>query len=150
MWQEWSGSYFICRALKDLGLHVQLGHPIGERCCKPWSVPKDEFVILHSNGIHMVCLSFCRCKTAETYSWQLLRIHWFPVTSDKPHTAATFQVLENFHLLSLESKLSCYEFYNVLSHCSDNTGLNSPKVCHNPLFQLCILSHVRLIMNNFW
>ena len=135
--------------MKDLGLNVQLGHPIGERCCKPRSVAKDKFVVLHSNGIHTISLSFCGCETAETYSRQLLCIRWLPATSDKPRTAATFRVLEDFHLLSLESKLSCYEFYSALSHCSDNTGLNPPKVRHDPLPQLCVLNHIRLAMNNF-
>ena len=125
--------------MKDLGLTVQLGHPIGERCHRPRSIPKDEFVVVHNNGIHVVCLTFCGCETAETLSRQLLRIRWFPATSDMPRTAATFCVLEDFHLLSLESKLSCSEFYSALSRRSDNTGLNPPKVCHNLLSNLWVL-----------
>ena len=149
MRQEWSSTYFESRALKELGLNVQLGHPIGERCCNPRSAPKDEFIVLHSNGIHIIGLSFCGCETAETYSRQLLHVRWFLATSDKPRTAATFRVLEDFHLLSLESKLSCYEFYSALSCRSDNTGLNPSKVCYNSLSQFHVLNHVRLAMNNF-
>jgi len=148
-WQEWNGKYFEGRTLKNLGLNVQLGHPIGERCCNPRSVPKDEFVVLHSNGIHIVSLAFCGCETADIYSKQLLRAHWFPATSEQPQTAATFQVLEHFHLLSLESKLSCYEFYNTLSRLSDNTGLNPPKVHHHLMSWYCVFNHVRLVTNNF-
>ena len=83
----------------DLGLNVQLGHPVGERCCRPQGVTKGEFVVIHSNGIHVINLAFCGCETAETYSRQLLRYHWLPATDDRPRTAATFQVLEEFHLL---------------------------------------------------
>ena len=135
--------------LKDLGLSMQLGHPIGERCHRPWSVPKDEFVVLHNNGIHVVHLAFCGCETAEMLSRQLLHIRWFPATSNMPCTAATFCVLEDFHLLSLESKLSCSEFYSALSHRSDNTGLNQPKVRHNLLSKLVSLSVVRFVTSNF-
>ena len=82
LWQEWNGTYFERKTLKELGLNVQLGHPIGEQCHRPRSVPKDEFVVLHNNGIHVVCLAFCGCETAETLSRQLLRIRWFPATSE--------------------------------------------------------------------
>lgn len=133
----------------DLGLNVQLGHPIGERCCRLRGIAKGEFVIVHSNGIHVINLAFCGCETAETYSRQLLRYHWLPVTADRPRTAATFQVLEEFHLLSLDSKLFCYEFYTSLACRSDNTGLLLPKVRHHLLLLLCMLSHVRLVTSNF-
>jgi len=130
----------------DLGLNVQLGHPVGERCCRPQGVTKGKFVVIHSNGIHVINLAFCGCETAKTYFRQLLCYCycWLPATDDRPRTAATFQVLEEFRLLSLESKLSCYEFYNALAHHSDNTGLQPPKVCHNLLFLL-----VRLVTSNF-
>ena len=132
--------YFGNITLKELGLNIQLGHSVSEKCCRPQSVPRDEFLLVHINGIHVVSLTFCRCETAETHSCQLLCMWWLPTTFDKPHTAATFHVLENFHILSLESKLSCYEFYNALLHCSDNTSLNPPKVCLIATFQFCMLS----------
>ena len=97
----------------------------------------------------MVRLAFCGCETAETLSRQLLRIRWFPATSDMPHTAATFCVLEDFHLLSLKSKLSCSEFYSALSRRLDNTGLHQPKVRHNLLSKLVSLSVVRFVTSNF-
>ncbi|KAI6156579.1 hypothetical protein BKA82DRAFT_4325506 [Pisolithus tinctorius] len=134
--REWSGRYFASKTLKELGLIVQLGHPIGKRCCRPWSVLKDEFVVMHRNGIHIVSLTFCGCETADSYTRQLLRIRWLPATSDKPRTAAMFRVLEDFHLLSLESKLSCYEFYSALSRRSDNTGLNPPKARYEQFLRM--------------
>jgi len=133
----------------DLGLNIQLGHPVGKRCCRLQGIAKGEFVVIHSNGIHVINLAFCGCETAKTYLRQLLCYRWLPATDDRPQMAATFQVLKEFHLLSLESKLSCYKFYNALARHSDNTGLQPPKVCHNLLLLLCVLSHVRLITSNF-
>ncbi|KAL4063761.1 hypothetical protein J3A83DRAFT_4361875 [Scleroderma citrinum] len=47
-----------------------------------------------------------------------------------------FQLLEAFHLLSLKLKISCYEFYNSLTHYSDNTGLNLPKAHYQQFLRI--------------
>ena len=47
----------------------------------------------------------------------------------QPRTAATFSLLEEFHLLSLESKILTYQYYNSLARRIDNTGLFPVKVC---------------------
>ncbi|KAI6119465.1 hypothetical protein EV401DRAFT_2071463 [Pisolithus croceorrhizus] len=125
--EYWTGSYFERRSLRDLGLRIQLGHRAGDRCYRPRPAARDDFTIIHSNGVHSVKLDFCGCESAEAPFQQLLRIHWFPASSEKPRTAATFNVLEQFHLLSFESKVSAFEFYQSLSRISDNTGPNPPK-----------------------
>ena len=88
----------------------------------------DDFVIIDSNGIHSIMLRFCGCETADSHLQQLLRSCLFPATTDRPKTTATFTVLEEFHLLSLESKVSAYHFYNALAHRNNNNGLSSLKV----------------------
>jgi len=122
---------------------------VGEQCSRPRPVPKGEFVVVHDNGVQVVSLTFCGCETAETYFQQLLYVCWFPATSDKPRTMATFCMLEHFHILSLESKISCYDFYNALSHLSDNTGLNPPKVHLSPTFSLSVLSQLQMHYEQF-
>lgn len=107
---------------------VQLGHTSGQPCCLPKSPYSDDFVIIDSNGIHPVTLRYCGCESAGTVTQQLLRYRLFPASTDKPRTAATFGVLEKYHLLSLESKVSAYHFYNSLARCTDNTGLSPAKV----------------------
>ena len=67
-WQEWNGKYFGRKTVKDLGLTVQLGHPIRERRHRPWSVPKDKFVVVHNNRIHVVCLTFCGWDCRNPFS----------------------------------------------------------------------------------
>ena len=62
---------------------------------------------------------------------QLLQMSWFPSTTADPKTAATFRVLEQYQLLSFESKVSAYEFYHGLSRMTDNTGLLHVKVRHS-------------------
>ncbi|KAF8138624.1 hypothetical protein EV363DRAFT_1394065 [Boletus edulis] len=125
--KQWNGRYFEKPSLKDLGLRIQLGHPHGDKCYRPIAAVKDDFVVVHINGVHSVGLDFCGCELAEQPSRQLLRVRWFPASSDKPRTAVTFAVLEQFHLLSFESKVSAYEFYCTLMRLSDNVGLGDTK-----------------------
>ncbi|KAH0826244.1 hypothetical protein J3R83DRAFT_5708 [Lanmaoa asiatica] len=127
--KEWSGDYWIQRSLKELGLVIQLGHCAGEACYLPKIPYSDDFTILDTNGIHSVALRFCGCEIADTPVQQLLRCRLFPVSTQQPRTAATFSLLEEFHLLSLESKLSTYQYYNSLARRIDNTGLFPAKVC---------------------
>ncbi|KAF7975089.1 hypothetical protein HWV62_10489 [Athelia sp. TMB] len=118
----WNGSYFLPTTLKALGLRIQLGHPAGECCINPIPSPGNEFVIVDNNGIHEVFLDFCGCTRAEKETIQLLRARLYPATIKSPQTAATFNVLEFFHLLTFDSKASAFEFYHALGRRTDNTG----------------------------
>ncbi|KAG2143930.1 hypothetical protein BD769DRAFT_1348075 [Suillus cothurnatus] len=121
--QKWNGQYFKQISLKALGLHIQLGHITGQQCVNPHRAFNDDFVIIDIFSIHEVSLDFCGCAIAESHMQQLLRISLFPSTTSDPKTAATFRILEQYHLLSFESKISAYEFYHGLHRMSDNTGL---------------------------
>jgi hypothetical protein len=80
------------------------------------------FVIVNDTGIHDVSLDFCGCSGGSK-ARQLLRARLYPATGASLRTAATFSVLRRFHLLSLESKCSAYEFYHSLARGTNNTGL---------------------------
>ena len=125
--QRWTGKYFETISLKSLGLRVQLGHRPGDRCYNPVPAFGDAFIVLDLHGIHEVGVNFCGCEHAVSTVNQLLRFRWFPATSTEPRTAATFRLLQTFHLLSGQSKISAFEFYTTLSRKSDNTGTGSPK-----------------------
>ena len=85
-------------------------------------------MVVDTTGIHVVSVDFCGCEQSTTHFQQLLRFAWFPATSSWPKTVATFRVLEQFHMISLESKISVYEYYNSLAKLVDNTGLIEVKV----------------------
>ncbi|KAG2359746.1 hypothetical protein BDR07DRAFT_1452251 [Suillus spraguei] len=65
---------------------------------------KDDFVVIDVHGTHEVALNFCSCANAPSHYRQLLCGCFFPSISTDPRSAATFAVLEHFHLLSFESK----------------------------------------------
>ncbi|KAG1887842.1 hypothetical protein F4604DRAFT_1570510, partial [Suillus subluteus] len=126
--QKWNGEYFKCVTLKALGLQIQLGHAPGQVCPNPHHAFNDDFIAMDSHGIHEVSLDFCDCTDAITHIQQLLHISWFPSMTADPKTAAMFRLLEEFHILSFESKVLAYEFYNALAQRTNNTGLAPAKV----------------------
>ncbi|KAF8065986.1 hypothetical protein FPV67DRAFT_1692449 [Lyophyllum atratum] len=102
--------------------HVKVGHPAGERCINPLAAAEDGFVVVHTNGIHTIGLNYCNCLNHPARNIQLLRSRFYPATTIFPKTAATFEVLETFQLLSFMSKASAFEFYQTLVRRTDNTG----------------------------
>ncbi|KAJ7159909.1 hypothetical protein C8R43DRAFT_830285, partial [Mycena crocata] len=79
---KWNGMHFEKTSLKDLGLCVQLGHRVGERCLEPHPL-HHQFVVLHTNGIHEVSVDACDCENAKLagdWEVQMLCAGWFPAT----------------------------------------------------------------------
>ncbi|KAG1787612.1 uncharacterized protein HD556DRAFT_1434387 [Suillus plorans] len=134
--QKWNGKYFERVTLKALGLRIQLGHAPGQACPNPRRAFNNDFFVMDSHGIHEVSLDFCDCTDAVAHVQQLLRISWFPSTTADPKTAATFHLLEEFHILSFESKVSAYEFYNALARRTDNTGLAPAKTRYESFMRM--------------
>ncbi|KAF7795842.1 hypothetical protein EIP86_007009 [Pleurotus ostreatoroseus] len=123
--EHWNGRYFEKTNLRSIGLTIQLGHRPGVKCPNPIPGPID-FVVLHTNGLHPVEIHYCGCQqlaVAGTRLQQLLRCELFPATVAEPTTAATFRVMEQFHILTLQGKLTGYDFYLSLEYLSNNTGL---------------------------
>ncbi|KAJ7068434.1 hypothetical protein C8F01DRAFT_1246940 [Mycena amicta] len=121
---EWNGFFFHRTTLKKMGLRIQFGHG-GARCVRPVRGHED-FVVLHHNGVHEVAVDFCGCERREDDFKQLLRAHWFPVTTGRPQTCATFQCLDAFHTLSLQAKTTAYDFYAALELRTNGHGLKPP------------------------
>lgn len=141
--QEWNGEYFSPTSLYALGLCVQLGenHHPGSLCMWGHDLNAD-FWVLHTNGMHHVAVKSCGCtRTADENALkvykQLLRIGWYPASHLDPKTCATFEVMKLFHLLSLQGKMSHYDFYKTLQYRTDNTGTVKLPV-RDSLFPRCL------------
>lgn len=125
--QSWNGSYFEQTTLKALGLRIQLGHSVGKHCVNPVQPAGNDSVIVNCNGVHAVGLDYCGCSSAAKETIQLLCAQLYPASVQAPKTAATFNVLEFFQLLTLDSKTLVFEFYHTLTCRTDNTGtFNTP------------------------
>jgi hypothetical protein len=81
--------------------------------------------------MHGVSVDFCGCSNREiagSHRQQLLRMSWYPSTHAEPQTVATFHVLETFHIMTLQGKVTTYDFYSGLEKMTDNTGMVKMKV----------------------
>ncbi|KXN86855.1 hypothetical protein AN958_09435 [Leucoagaricus sp. SymC.cos] len=128
--KAWNGTFFKSTSLQDLGQWYQLGHR-GFRCPCPWSGPPN-FVVFNTNSFVCINVYFCDCifPPAPPACVQLLQAGWFPASSDCLHTAFTFDVLNSFHVLTLQGKTMLYDYYHSLLHCTDNLQLLKPIYCY--------------------
>ncbi|THU75457.1 hypothetical protein K435DRAFT_880783 [Dendrothele bispora CBS 962.96] len=55
-----------------------------------------------------------------------MRVRWFPGTHTRPKTAFTFQMLMQFHILTLSGKINGFDYYRGLERLTDNTGKKIP------------------------
>lgn len=109
---EWSGTHFKRTSLSSIGAVICVGHR-GEKCRNRLPGPGRKTVIVHTNGIHHVCIEYCRCDDVPE-AIQLARSQLFPATMERPETAFTFAVLNDFHMHSLTSKKSALDYVDAL------------------------------------
>ncbi|KAJ3717362.1 hypothetical protein C8R42DRAFT_724265 [Lentinula raphanica] len=124
--EKWNGRFFERIPLKTIGVFVQLGYNARTACPNPKVV--ENFTVIHVNGIHTVRLHYCSCPNqllAGEWWQQLLRRRWFPATHIDPQTAATYRVMNMFHILTLQGKVTTYDFYAGLEKMTDNAALVS-------------------------
>lgn len=113
--------------LAMIGVGIQVGpHPPGRICAAGHVV--EKFTVIHTNGIHTIRLRYCSCSHAPERYIQLLRAGIFPNTPLEPASGVTFAALRLFHRLSLQGKLTGYDFIKSLEILTDNTGLRPPPV----------------------
>jgi len=149
--QKWNDMFFEPTTLKKIGLRIQLGHRAGDHCPNPRNAAGDDFVVIDNNGIHQVGLDYCGCEKAGDLVTQLLRARLYPATITAPKSAATFNVLQFFQVLSFESKASVFEFYYTLMRRTDNTGTASVPVSHSSQmipFPCSSIYFCRIVMRN--
>ncbi|KAJ7759864.1 hypothetical protein B0H14DRAFT_2403975 [Mycena olivaceomarginata] len=130
--QEWNGSFFECRFLKELKLVVQLGHPPGTGCQNPIKAVKN-FVVIDVTSIHYVDLNFCNCNSRVERRQQLMRASLWPATARDPQTCAIFAVVRLFQILNCQGKVSAHDFLRSLKLLTNNDGQSPVPIC----FQTC-------------
>jgi hypothetical protein len=81
--------------------------------------------------VHPVSVDYCGCAHAHEAGdrvQQTLRAAWFPATSVEPQTCATFTACDTFHIMTLQGKVTTYNYYSGLEKVTGNTGLEEIKV----------------------
>ncbi|KIJ14149.1 hypothetical protein PAXINDRAFT_79775, partial [Paxillus involutus ATCC 200175] len=124
--QRWTGKLYDSVTLYNLGFIWYLGH--GSDPCPNNAFGSgtddscDSFTVVHSTGIFIHRLKWCRCEQVklEDRHLQLLQARMFSSTTSKPQTAFTFEVLNHFLIDSLECKTSAMSFYQKLRRLTNN------------------------------
>ncbi|KAI6142713.1 hypothetical protein BKA82DRAFT_4017955 [Pisolithus tinctorius] len=142
--QHWNGEFFEESALHmtQTGAQLQLRH-IGAACLSDpsnangtggpvkmnapewedvddvpphmrWPVGSKYLTVVDVTGVHFIPVRWCQCEAAESFRLQLLRAKLFPATFEKPSTAFTFAVLDDFVRDNLECGTSGMNYYSKL------------------------------------
>lgn len=83
--------------------------------------------------MHPVTIQYCQCsnlRNAGTRVEQLLRYELWPATLDDTTTCCTMRVLDHFQLLTLQSKITAYDYYETLWKLTDRMGIRQRYVSY--------------------
>ncbi|KAF9494569.1 hypothetical protein BDN71DRAFT_1431646 [Pleurotus eryngii] len=104
-------------------------------CTLPGILRKSLYII-DTLGIHIVSVQFCHCRFLGE-DIQLLRYWWYPASPTAPCTAFTLDLLNTFQLLTLQGKISAYDFYLLIEQKKDNAGIGGLQLCYDQ-FLTCV------------
>ncbi|KAG1863869.1 hypothetical protein F4604DRAFT_1683495 [Suillus subluteus] len=77
--------------------------------------PKENtMVIIDKSGVHRLEIRCCDCPNALSPDIQMFRHGFFPASFNRPKTAFTFRVLDDFLLDNLECGTSAMNYYSKL------------------------------------
>ncbi|KAI0706563.1 hypothetical protein C8Q76DRAFT_630169 [Earliella scabrosa] len=110
----------------ELGMRLYAGH--GGRPCPLISRRPRMMVIVHEHGVGHYPVSLCEClqqpdsdttlRTPEPI--QLLRLGLYPASWTTPRTAFSLNLMNSYHLLSLQANVTAQDFYTYLTRTADN------------------------------
>ncbi|KAJ3792282.1 hypothetical protein GGU11DRAFT_862061 [Lentinula aff. detonsa] len=105
---------------------IPLGHD--GNICPQASKPSLMTLVDHDTGVHATKVTFCGCRDSNKWQ-QLMDANLFPATVAEPQTAFSFRTLRHWQLITLQSKITAYDYVRALRRQTDNvfTG-NVPDV----------------------
>ncbi|KAJ7438353.1 hypothetical protein FB451DRAFT_1570308 [Mycena latifolia] len=126
--EEWDNHHFHRTSLDTLGLILQIDPNSGAARCRnvtATTVVSRRIVVVEENGFHLRTTEFCAClcpgEQVVRSEWrQLLAVRLFPATWKRPETVFTFNVMRQFHIHSLTSKKSAYDYVRALAKLTDS------------------------------
>ncbi|KAF9038738.1 hypothetical protein BJ165DRAFT_1531802 [Panaeolus papilionaceus] len=121
--EKWNGTFFVKSLLYELGLVRQLGHE-GSDCPNRAEKLLDGDIqtlqVIHTTGVFKLSVRYCGCRPnmAPRYR-QLLRERLFPASLRRIRSVFTFDILDTFHSLNLDGKITSYDYYNHILQKTD-------------------------------
>lgn len=86
----------------------------------PTVTDKPTTTIVDKSGVHLICIRYCDCPGALSHDKQLFHMGMFPASFNRPKTAFTFAVLDDFLLDNLECGTSAMNYYSKLRRLTDS------------------------------
>ncbi|KAJ3990896.1 hypothetical protein F5050DRAFT_1879536, partial [Lentinula boryana] len=133
-WDETKG-YFVRHDISMLmpeSLGIPLGHD-GNQC--PYATTPLLMTLVDVGGVHATRVTFCGCPDHLSKWHQLFHAGLLPATVKDPQSAFTLNLLRQWDLFNLQSKITAYQFMLSLRRLTDNvfTG-NVPDLYKQFLF----------------
>ncbi|KAJ3999555.1 hypothetical protein F5050DRAFT_1709609 [Lentinula boryana] len=133
-WDEMKG-YFVHHDISMLmpeSLGIPLGHD-GNQC--PYATTPLLMTLVDVGGVHATRVTFCGCPDHLSKWHQLFHAGLLPATVKDPQSAFTLNLLRQWDLFNLQSKITVYQFMLSLRQLTDNvfTG-NVPDLYKQFLF----------------
>ncbi|KAI6010632.1 hypothetical protein PISMIDRAFT_118135 [Pisolithus microcarpus 441] len=94
--------------MDNIPLHLQ--PPVGAK----------YLTIIDVTGVHFILVRACQCPNATSYHMQLFHAKLCPSTFEKPSTAFTFSVLDDFLRDNVECGMSGMNYYSKLRQVTSN------------------------------
>ncbi|CAK5277856.1 unnamed protein product, partial [Mycena citricolor] len=129
--ERWTGTHFERTSLQDCGMVIFLClNSAGERCPQVTERSArctNTVVVGDITGFQTITMEFCSCVAAGSSvvsnDWQqLMALRLYPATRTSIKTVFTWRVLKQFHIHSLTSKKSAYDYVGALRKLTDNVS----------------------------
>ncbi|THU90025.1 hypothetical protein K435DRAFT_802311 [Dendrothele bispora CBS 962.96] len=94
-----------------------------QACCVKEHQNQPLHIIKKWNGV------FFEQNKGQAGEWweQLLCLRWYPATHLNPCTCTMMEALNHFHVMTLQEKVTTYNYYNGLEKLCNNAGLKKQK-----------------------
>ncbi|KAF7334786.1 hypothetical protein MSAN_02365200 [Mycena sanguinolenta] len=122
--ESWNGLHFVRTSLHAAGMILHMCfNPVNGACPNTEKTPKRQVMTLgEENGFHEVEVEFCGCNVGQTSVDQLLAVKLLPSSFSIVKTVFTWTVMKQFHIHSLTSKKSAYDYIKALCKITDNAS----------------------------
>ncbi|KAF9471253.1 hypothetical protein BDN70DRAFT_977471 [Pholiota conissans] len=123
-WVEyWNGAFLERKDISELGYVVPFHHENHSGRCKQSQA--FDFTLVDLTGVHKTRVSFCDCASQHGKRFDLLlESQIFPATVTQPTTGFTFNLLKDFHLQTLTSKKTPYDYITALRRKTNNAFID--------------------------
>ncbi|KLO05566.1 hypothetical protein SCHPADRAFT_946616 [Schizopora paradoxa] len=117
--EVWTGTHFRRSSLAEAGFTLHLMHP--DAVCPSFDqhAKGKQAQIVHTNGIHSLRVYACACSGKPSDLLQYIHCKILPASVKEPREFFTFDLMKDFHIHSLVSKKSAFDYIRAIRRKTD-------------------------------